>query len=42
LKRWYARHLQYVDLAAFDETMLRDVGLTPEDLRRECVAPFWR
>jgi uncharacterized protein YjiS (DUF1127 family) len=40
--RWYDRHLQRVDLAALDETMLRDVGLTPQDVRRECATPFWR
>ena len=23
-------------------TLLRDIGLTPEQVRRECAKPFWR
>lgn len=40
--RWYDRHLQRLDLAEIDEHLLRDLGLTPEDVRRECAKSFWR
>jgi uncharacterized protein YjiS (DUF1127 family) len=42
LARWYERHLQRLDLAEIDEHLLRDLGLTPEDVRRECAKPFWQ
>lgn len=42
LVRWCDRRLQRIDLAAADETMLRDLGLTREDVRRECGKSFWR
>ncbi|TIY02436.1 MAG: DUF1127 domain-containing protein [Mesorhizobium sp.] len=42
LARWYDRHLQRLDLAEIDEHLLRDVGLTPEDVRRECAKCFWQ
>jgi uncharacterized protein YjiS (DUF1127 family) len=40
--RWYDRHLQRLDLAEIDEHLLRDLGLTPEDVRRECAKSFWQ
>ena len=39
---WYERHLQRHDLASLDAWMLGDLGLTPEEVRRECAKPFWR
>ncbi|PDQ18149.1 hypothetical protein CN311_26345 [Mesorhizobium sanjuanii] len=40
--RWYDRHLQRLDLAEIDEHLLRDLGLTREDVRRECAKSFWQ
>ncbi|PAQ05541.1 DUF1127 domain-containing protein [Mesorhizobium temperatum] len=40
--RWYDRHLQRLDLAEIDEHLLRDLGLTSEDVRRECAKSFWQ
>ncbi|CCV10319.1 DUF1127 domain-containing protein [Mesorhizobium sp. STM 4661] len=40
--RWYDRHLQRLDLAGIDEHLLRDLGLTREDVRRECAKSFWQ
>ncbi len=42
LARWYDRHLQRLDLAEIDDDLLRDLGLTREDVRRECAKSFWR
>ncbi|TIP93580.1 MAG: DUF1127 domain-containing protein [Mesorhizobium sp.] len=42
LARWYDRHLQRLDLAEIDEHLLRDLGMTPEDVRRECAKYFWQ
>lgn len=42
LARWYDRHLQRRDLSEIDDHLLRDLGLTPEDVRRECAKSFWR
>jgi len=42
LARWYDRHLQRRDLSEIDDHLLRDLGLTPQDVRRECAKPFWR
>ncbi|MER8785701.1 DUF1127 domain-containing protein [Mesorhizobium sp. M0437] len=42
LKRWFDRHLQRLDLAEIDDHLLRDLGLTPEDVRRECAKSFWQ
>lgn len=42
LSRVYDRHLQRLDLAEIDDAMLRDLGLTREDVRRECAKSFWR
>lgn len=40
--RRYDRHLQRLDLAEIDDHMLHDLGLTREDVRRECAKSFWR
>ena len=42
LARWYDRYLQRIDLAEIDDHLLRDLDLTPEDVRRECAKSFWR
>ena len=42
LARWYDRHLQRRDLSEIDDHLLRDLGLTPEDVRRECAKSFWQ
>lgn len=38
----YDRHLQRLDLVEIDDHMLHDLGLTREDVRRECAKSFWR
>ena len=42
LRRWMERRRQRRALAGLDEALLRDVGLTREDVRRETEKPFWR
>ncbi|MER8529542.1 DUF1127 domain-containing protein [Mesorhizobium sp. M0814] len=34
--------MQRLDLAEIDDHLLRDLGLTPEDVRRECAKSFWQ
>ncbi|MES0074800.1 DUF1127 domain-containing protein [Mesorhizobium sp. M0058] len=34
--------MQRLDLAAVDDHLLRDLGLTREDVRRECAKSFWQ
>lgn len=36
------RHRQRRSLAALDDHLLRDVGLSRADVSRECEKPFWR
>lgn len=36
-ERWRQRR----DLAALTDEQLRDIGVTPEDARREASRPFW-
>ena len=40
--RWYDRHLQRLDLSEIDDHLLRDLGLTREEVRRECAKSFWQ
>jgi uncharacterized protein YjiS (DUF1127 family) len=40
--RWYGRYLQRLDLAEIDDHLLRDLGLTRQDVRRECAKSFWQ
>jgi uncharacterized protein YjiS (DUF1127 family) len=42
LARWSARRRQRVDLAELDGHLLADIGVTPQEARRECASPFWR
>jgi len=39
---WISRHRQRRALDHLDERLLRDVGLAPAEVRRECDKPFWR
>lgn len=36
------RRRQRIRLSELDDHLLADVGLKPEDVRRECSKPFWR
>ena len=38
---WFDRTRRRADLAALDERMLRDIGVTPDWLERESTKPFW-
>jgi uncharacterized protein YjiS (DUF1127 family) len=38
----YERWLQRQDLAELDDHLLRDIGISPNDVARECAKPFWR
>jgi uncharacterized protein YjiS (DUF1127 family) len=42
LARWYQRRRQRLDLAELDDHLLADIGVTREEVRRECAVPFWR
>jgi uncharacterized protein YjiS (DUF1127 family) len=42
LRRWRARVRERRSLAAMDERLLRDIGITRLDRARECAKPFWR
>lgn len=42
LTRWHDRHVQRRDLSEIDDYLLRDLGLTPQDVRRECAKSFWQ
>jgi uncharacterized protein YjiS (DUF1127 family) len=39
---WRERSRSRRSLRDLDERMLRDIGLTPADVERECRKPFWR
>jgi len=38
----YERWLQRQDLAELDDHILRDIGISPQEVARECAKPFWR
>ncbi len=42
LRRWMERRRQRRALDSLDDALLRDVGLTREDVRCETEKPFWR
>jgi uncharacterized protein YjiS (DUF1127 family) len=42
LALWRGRGRQRDLLAQLDSRMLRDIGITRDDARRECAKPFWR
>jgi uncharacterized protein YjiS (DUF1127 family) len=39
---WHDRALQRRRLADLEPWLLRDLGLTPADVRRESAKPFWQ
>lgn len=42
LHEWSARSRQRRTLASLNDTALRDIGLTRDDVRREIAKPFWQ
>ena len=42
LREWRRRRNGRLELARFDERMLRDIGLTRVDAQYEVNKPFWR
>jgi uncharacterized protein YjiS (DUF1127 family) len=40
--RWIDRSNQRTALAELDDHLLRDIGLSGKDARREASKPFWR
>lgn len=42
LRNAAARARQRRALAELDARLLADIGLTPDDVRREAAKPFWR
>ncbi|MEZ5932549.1 MAG: DUF1127 domain-containing protein [Alphaproteobacteria bacterium] len=42
INRWATRHAQQKRLAMLDDRLLRDVGLTRQDVIDEQNKPFWR
>jgi uncharacterized protein YjiS (DUF1127 family) len=42
VRLWQERSQARHELLALDDHLLRDVGLTPYDVRMEAYKPFWR
>jgi uncharacterized protein YjiS (DUF1127 family) len=42
LLRWVRRHRDLAYLMGLEDYLLRDVGLTREQVRRAAAEPFWR
>ncbi len=42
LRAWLAKARGRRELAALDDRLLRDIGVTAAEARRESVVPFWR
>lgn len=41
LALWFTRYQQRRVLRELDAHLLRDIGITPEQARREAAKPFW-
>jgi len=41
LARWRALRHERLALAELDAHRLRDIGISPEEARREALRPFW-
>lgn len=41
-REWHRRARSRADLAALNDRMLRDIGLTRTDVRIEIEKPFWK
>ncbi|MEM1362635.1 MAG: DUF1127 domain-containing protein [Pseudomonadota bacterium] len=39
---WHARFRQRQTLARLEPYLLRDIGVTPQEAKREASKPFWR
>lgn len=39
---WPGRRRQRIALAEMDRAQLRDLGLEPDEVRREAARPFWQ
>jgi uncharacterized protein YjiS (DUF1127 family) len=39
---WQERHRQRAELARMDQRMLRDLGLSAQDIASEAEKPFWQ
>ena len=42
LKLFARRHKTRRELASLPDYLIRDLGLTPHEVRQEVVKPFWR
>jgi uncharacterized protein YjiS (DUF1127 family) len=42
VREYFQHRKQRRDLAALDEHLLRDVGITPRDAEAEARTPFWK
>ena len=42
IRLWRRRKKTRMLLASFDDRMLKDIGLSPADVRREASKPFWK
>ncbi len=42
LRAWLVKARSRRQLAALDDRLLRDIGVTPDAARREIEKPFWR
>jgi uncharacterized protein YjiS (DUF1127 family) len=41
-RQWLKRVHERGELARLDVSMMRDIGVTPSEVARECNKPFWR
>lgn len=42
VKMWKARSRQRRQLGLLDDRLLKDIGLTRDDVKQEIAKPFWR